>query len=185
MTTLEVPRLYTRYRNEVLPKLKEELGLANIMAVPRLHKIVVSMGVKEGATDIKALDQAAEELSIITGQKPKVCRARKSVAGFKLREGSPIGLMVTLRSHIMFEFLDRLISVAIPRVRDFRGVPASSFDGRGNYSMGVLEQIIFPEIEYDKIPKVQGLNITFVTSASKNEEGKKLLELLGMPFRKK
>ena len=156
-----------------------------MLAIPRVDRIVVSMGVKEGASDIKILDQAAVELAAITGQKPKVCRAKKSISAFKLREGSPIGLKVTLRRARMYEFLDRLINVAMPRIHDFRGIPLKSFDGQGNYSFGIGEQIIFPEVEYDKILKTQGMNITFVTTANTEQEAKRLLELFGVPFRKK
>jgi large subunit ribosomal protein L5 len=154
------------------------------MEIPRLQKIVVNMGVKEGAVDIKILDQAALELGRITGQKPLVRRAKKSIAAFKLREGSPIGLKVTLRRARMYEFLDRLFNVAMPRIRDFRGYSEKSFDGRGNYTLGITEQIVFPEVEFDKIKKVQGMDVTFVTTAKTNEEGKRLLELLGLPFKK-
>jgi large subunit ribosomal protein L5 len=179
------PRLYERYKQEVVPQLRADLGHKNRLAIPRLERIVVSMGVKEGASDIKVLEQAAQDLAFITGQKAKICRAKKSISAFKLRAGAPIGLQVTLRRARMYEFLDRLVSVAMPRIRDFRGIPLKSFDGRGNYSMGIQEQIIFPEVEYDKILKTQGMNITFVTTASNDEEARRLLELLGLPFRKK
>ncbi len=179
------PRLYEKYKKELAPQLKEEFGYTNLLAIPRLDRIVVSMGVKEGASDIKILDQAAVELAAITGQKPKVCRAKKSISAFKLREGSPIGLKVTLRRARMYEFLDRLVNVAMPRIRDFRGIPLKSFDGQGNYSFGIEEQIIFLEVEYDKILKTQGMNITFVTTAKIEDEARRLLELLGVPFRKK
>lgn len=179
------PRLHERYKKDIVPALQKEFGYTNLMAVPRLDRIVVSMGVKEGATDIKILDQAAVELSAITGQKPKVCRAKKSISAFKLRAGSPIGLKVTLRRARMYEFLDRLVNVAMPRIRDFRGIPLKSFDGQGNYSFGIQEQIIFPEVEYDKILKVQGMNITLVTTANTEEEAQRLLDYLGVPFRKK
>lgn len=185
MTTAVAPRLYERYKKEIAPVLKEEFGYTHVLAIPRVDRIVVSMGVKEGASDIKILDQAAVELAAITGQKPKVCRAKKSISAFKLREGSPIGLKVTLRRARMYEFLDRLVNVAMPRIRDFRGIPVKSFDGQGNYSFGIEEQIIFPEVEYDKILKTQGMNITFVTTAKTEQEAKRLLELLGVPFRKK
>lgn len=181
---VDLPRMLVKYREEIIPTMRKEFSYPSVMAIPKLDRIVVSMGVKEGAVDIKALDQASLELGKITGQKPKVCRAKKSIAQFKLREGSPIGLKVTLRHHRMFEFFDRLVTVAIPRIRDFRGISPKSFDGAGNYSMGVTEQIIFPEIEYDKIPKITGMNITFVTSALTDDEAKRLLELFGMPFRK-
>ncbi len=185
MATAVAPRLYEKYKKELAPQLKEEFGYTNLLAIPRLDRIVVSMGVKEGASDIKILDQAAVELAAITGQKPKVCRAKKSISAFKLREGSPIGLKVTLRRARMYEFLDRLVNVAMPRIRDFRGIPLKSFDGQGNYSFGIEEQIIFTEVEYDKILKTQGMNITFVTTAKIEDEARRLLELLGVPFRKK
>lgn len=178
------PRLFKRYRESILPQLMREFGYTNVLAAPKLVRIVVSMGVKEGGSDIKILDGAANDLELISGQKPKICRAKKSVSGFKLREGAPIGLMVTLRRSRMYEFLDRLVSVAMPRIRDFKGVNPKSFDGRGNYSFGLEEQIIFPEIEYDKIPKIQGMNVTFVMNTRKDEEARRLLELLGLPFRK-
>lgn len=178
------PRLFERYKNEIVPQLMEEFGHKNPFAVAKLSRMVLSMGVKEGATDIKILDQAALELAAITSQKPKVCRAKKSISAFKLRAGSPIGLKVTLRRARMYEFLDRLVNVAMPRIRDFRGVPLESFDGHGNYSFGIEEQIIFPEVDYDKILKTQGMNITFVTTAKKEAEAKRLLERLGVPFRK-
>lgn len=184
-TRAQVPaRLYERYKSEIAPKLADEFGYKNRLAVPRLDRIIVSMGVKEGATDIKILDQVSADLGAITGQKPKVCRAKKSVSGFKLREGSPIGLKVTLRRTMMYEFLDRLVNVAMPRIRDFRGILPKSFDGNGNYSFGLEEQIVFPEVEYDKILKVQGMNVTLVTTARNDEESRRLLELLGFPFRK-
>jgi len=173
MTTAVAPRLYEKYKKELAPVLKEEFGYTHLLAIPRVDRIVVSMGVKEGASDIKILDQAAVELAAITGQKAKVCRAKKSISAFKLREGSPIGLKVTLRRARMYEFLDRLVNVV------------KSFDGQGNYSFGIEEQIIFPEVEYDKILKTQGMNITFVTTAKTEQEAKRLLELLGVPFRKK
>ena len=185
MATQVAPRLYEKYKNEIARVLADEFGYKNYLAVPRLDRIVVSMGVKEGATDIKILDQAAVELAAITAQKPKLCRAKKSIAAFKLRAGAPIGLKVTLRKARMYEFLDRLVNVAMPRIRDFRGIPLKSFDGQGNYSFGIEEQTIFPEVEYDKILKTQGMNITLVTTAKKEEEAKRLLELLGVPFWKK
>ncbi len=179
-----VARIYRQYKQEIVPQLMEEFGYKNRLAVPRLNRMVVSMGVKEGAVDIKVLDQCALELAAITGQKPKVCRAKKSISAFKLREGAPIGLKVTLRRERMYEFLDRLVNIAMPRIHDFRGIPLKSFDGQANYSFGIQEQIIFPEVEYDKILKTQGMNITFVTTARKEEEAKRLLELLGVPFKK-
>ncbi|MBI3306727.1 MAG: 50S ribosomal protein L5 [Candidatus Omnitrophica bacterium] len=178
------PKLFERYREEVAPVMMEEFQYKNVMQIPRLQKVVVNMGIKEGAQDIKILDQAALELGRITGQKPLVARAKKSIAAFKLREGSPIGLKVTLRSNRMYEFLDRLFNVAMPRIRDFRGYSEKSFDGRGNYTLGITEQIVFPEVEFDKIKKVQGMDVTFVTSAETDKEGKRLLELLGLPFKK-
>jgi large subunit ribosomal protein L5 len=179
-----VPRLIVRYRNEIVPAMMKEFGYQNMNQVPRLEKIVLNMGVKEGAVDVKILEAVSGDLATITGQKPLVTRARKSISAFKLREGSPIGLKVTLRGPRMYEFLDRLINVAIPRIRDFRGFPASGFDGEGNLNIGLNEQIIFPEVEYDKIKKIQGMNITFVTTTAKKAESKRLMEHLGFPFRK-
>lgn len=184
MPTAVVPRLYEKYKKEILPQLMKEFNYKNLLAAPRLSRIVVSMGVKEGGSDIKILDGAALDLGMITGQKPKVCRAKKSISGFKLREGAPIGLVVTLRRARMYEFMERLIATAMPRIRDFKGISPRSFDGRGNYSFGLDEQILFPEVEFDKITKVQGMNITFVTTARKDHEARRLLELFGMPFRK-
>jgi large subunit ribosomal protein L5 len=178
------PRLYERYRKEVIPALMKELGLKNRMEVPRLQKIVVNMGLGEAVQNAKLIDTAVEELTMLTGQKPVVTRAKKSIASFKLREGATIGCMVTLRKDRMWEFSDRLISLALPRVRDFRGVSPKAFDGRGNYTLGIREQIIFPEINYDRIDKIKGLNVTFVTSAGNDENGRALLRHLGMPFRK-
>ena len=179
-----MPRLLEKYRSEVAPALKEEFHYENVMQVPKLQKVVVNMGVKEGQDDIKIFEQLSLELSRITGQKPLVNRARKSIAGFKLRENSPIGLKVTLRSGRMYEFLDRLFNVAMPRIRDFRGYPDSSFDEHGNYSLGIQEQTIFPEVEFDKVKKVKGMDITFVTTAESKKESRRLLELLGLPFKK-
>jgi large subunit ribosomal protein L5 len=176
-------RLKDYYRKEVVPALMKERGYRNIMEVPRLEKIIVNMGLGEAIHNIKILDSAVEELALITGQKPVVTRARRSIASFKLRAGMAIGCMVTLRRDRMYEFLDRLINVAIPRVRDFRGLNSRSFDGRGNYTLGIREQIIFPEIDYDKVEKVKGMNITIVTTAKTDEEGYLLLKLLGVPFR--
>jgi large subunit ribosomal protein L5 len=178
-------RLQEKYETTIRPKLREELGLKNIMEVPKLEKVVVSMGVKEGVQDIKVIDQAAEELAIITGQKPLVTRAKKDISSFKLRKGNPVGLKVTLRKGRMYDFIDRLFNVAIPRIRDFRGFSDGSFDGSGNFNIGLQEQIVFPEIEYDRIKKTQGMNIAFVTSAKTKEQAHKLLEYLGFPFRKK
>lgn len=179
-----VPRLKQRYLKEIAPVMMKEFGFENPNEVPRMVKVVISMGVKEGAQDIKILEAVRQDLALITGQRALVTRARKSISAFKLREGSPIGLKVTLRGIRMYEFMDRLINVALPRIRDFRGFPDSGFDGHGNMSVGLEEQIIFPEVEYDKVKKIQGMNITFVTSASKKEEARRLLELLGFPFRK-
>lgn len=179
------PRLKEKYRKEVVPALKERFGYRNDMEVPRLEKIVVNMGVGEGAHDPKAIDGAMKDLALITGQKPKLNRAKRSVAGFKLRAGMSVGCKVTLRGDRMYEFLDRLISLAIPRVRDFRGLNPKSFDGRGNFTMGLDEQLVFPEIDYDDIDRVRGMDITIVTTAKTDEEGRALLDALGMPFRGK
>jgi large subunit ribosomal protein L5 len=176
------PRLKQRYADEVRPQLMERFGYSTIMQAPKIEKITLNMGVGEAKQDSKLLDAASEQLATIAGQKPNVRRARKSIANFKLREGMPVGLSVTLRGERSYEFLDRLVSVAIPRIRDFRGLRASSFDGRGNYSMGVREQIIFPEIDYDAIDQVRGLDITITTTATTDEEARVLLELLGLPF---
>jgi large subunit ribosomal protein L5 len=175
-------RLKTRYLEEIRPALMERFGYSSIMQVPRIEKITVNMGVGEAKQDSRMLEAATEQLGTIAGQKPNVRRARKSIAAFKLREGMPVGLAVTLRSERAYEFLDRLMSIAIPRIRDFRGLSRSSFDGRGNYSMGVREQIIFPEIDYDAIDQVRGLDITITTSAPNDEEAEALLEAFGMPF---
>ena len=177
-----VPRLKVRYRTELRPALQDELGLPNRMQVPRLEKIVVNMGVGDAIRDAKLLDAAMTDLSIITGQKPAVRKARKSIAGFKLREGMPIGAIVTLRGDRMWEFLDRLVATALPRIRDFRGLNPESFDGKGNYTLGVTEQLIFPEIDYDRVVKVRGMDITIVTTARDDEEGRALLRALGFPF---
>lgn len=176
------PRLKEKYANEIVPELESELGIENINDVPKLVKIVVNMGVGEAAVDSKLIDAAVEDMRTITGQQPMICRAKKSIATFKLRAGMPIGIKVTLRGDRMYEFLDRLISTAIPRIRDFRGLSATSFDGHGNYSMGVTEQIIFPEIDYDKVDRTRGMDITFVTTAKTNEQGKALLDAFGFPF---
>ena len=180
----EPARLHQFYRNEVMGRLKSDLQLANAMQVPRITKITVNMGVGEAIADRKLIDAAAGDLAKITGQKPKICRARKAIATFKLREGLPIGCMVTLRGARMYEFLDRLISIAMPRIRDFRGVSPRGFDGRGNYSFGVREQIIFPEIEYDSIDQVRGMDITITTTARDNKQGRALLDAFRFPFRK-
>jgi large subunit ribosomal protein L5 len=176
-------RLKSIYRDELVPQLKETLELANVMEVPRVTKITLNMGLGEAVTDKKVIDHAVADLEKITGQKPVVTYARKSIAGFKIREEWPIGVKVTLRNEIMYEFLDRLLSISLPRVRDFRGLNAKSFDGRGNYSMGVKEQIIFPEIDYDKIDALRGLDITLTTSARNDEEGRALLRAFKFPFR--
>ncbi len=180
----QVPRLKQAYRDEVLRQMMERFGYKNSMAVPRLHKIIVNMGVGEAAENIKILDAAADQLAVITGQKPVLRRARKSIANFKIRQGMPIGCSVTLRGDRMFEFFDRLIAVALPRVRDFRGLSTRSFDGRGNYTLGMKDQLVFLEIDYQKIDKIRGMNITMVTTAGTDEECRNLLTLLGMPFRR-
>jgi large subunit ribosomal protein L5 len=180
-----VPRLKEHYEKQVLPELMKRFSFENPMQAPRLRKIVVNMGVGDALANIKMLDAAVVELAQITGQRPSVRRAKKSIANFKLREGQPIGCMVTLRGARMYEFYDRLVNVALPRIRDFRGVPARSFDGQGNYTLGVTEQIIFPEINYDKVEKIRGMDITFVTSARNDEEGQELLRLMNMPFRQR
>jgi large subunit ribosomal protein L5 len=177
--------LKERYQSEVIGELRDRFGLENVMQVPRLEKIVVNTGVGEALDDAKALDGAVEDLSVITGQRPVITRARKSVANFKLREGRPIGVKVTLRGERMWAFLDRLMNVALPRTRDFRGVSTDSFDGRGNYTMGVREQLIFPEIDYDTIDKVRGFEVTIVTTAADDDQGRALLAGLGMPFRRR
>ena len=176
-------RLFNRYRDDVRGRLSEEFGYRNVHQVPQLTKIVVNMGVGEATQNPKLVDNAVEELSLITGQKPVVRRARKSVANFKLRQGQPIGATVTLRGVRMWEFFDRLVNVALPRVRDFKGVSAKAFDGRGNFTLGVREQIIFPEVDYDKVEHISGLNVTMCTTASNDAEGKALLGHLGVPFR--
>jgi large subunit ribosomal protein L5 len=179
------PRLLEHFSRKVVPELMQEFSYANKMQVPKLQKIVVSMCLKEATTDMKAMEKAMDELATITGQRPKMTRAKKSIAAFKLREGMPLGAVTTLRGSRMYEFLDRFTNVALPRVRDFRGVPANGFDGSGNYSLGVKEQIIFPEINYDKVDKIRGMNVTFVTTANDDKEGYSLLEKMGIPFRKK
>ncbi|WP_299179674.1 50S ribosomal protein L5 [uncultured Neptuniibacter sp.] len=177
-------RLKALYNDSVKQQLKDELNCPNVMAVPRLTKITLNMGVGEALGDKKMLENAVADMTAIAGQKPVVCLARKSIAGFKVREGWPIGCKVTLRGERMWEFLDRLVDISIPRIRDFRGLNPKSFDGRGNYSMGVKEQIIFPEIEYDKVDKLRGMDITFTTTAQNNDEGRALLAALNFPFRK-
>ena len=181
---LGTPRLKDYYRDECVPQMMQEFRYKSPMQVPRLKKVVVNIGLGEAIQNIKLLESASVELTAVTGQKPVVTRAKKSIAAFKLREGMPIGCMVTLRRSRMYYFLDKLMNVVLPRVRDFRGVSEKAFDGRGNYTLGIKEQIIFPEIEYDQIDKVRGMNITIVTSAPTDEEGKFLLKLLGMPFRR-
>ncbi|MBR5259621.1 MAG: 50S ribosomal protein L5 [Eggerthellaceae bacterium] len=179
------PRLKEKYQSELVAKLKNDLEIANINDVPRLEKIVVNMGVGAAAGDSKLLDAAMNDMRVITGQQPYITRARKSIAGFKIREGQAIGCKVTLRGDRMWEFLDRLLSVALPRVRDFRGIPATSFDGRGNYTLGITEQLIFPEIDYDKVDRTRGMDITFVTTAKDNDSAYALLKELGFPFKSK
>jgi large subunit ribosomal protein L5 len=176
-------RLKDRYREEVAPALQERFGIQNPMRIPKLEKIVVNMGVGEAATNSRALDGAMEDLAKITGQKAQLRRARKSIAGFKIRDGMPVGARVTLRGERMWEFLDRLVSIALPRVRDFRGISPRSFDGRGNFALGLREQLIFPEISYDSIDATRGMDVAMVTTAETDEEARELLRLLGMPFR--
>jgi large subunit ribosomal protein L5 len=178
-------RFQDKYNSEILPELRKQLGRENYHSLPRLQKIVVNMGVGEATQEKKYLEMAVDAMTQISGQKPMITRARKSIAGFRLREGVPIGCKVTLRRQRMYEFMDRLVSIAIPRVRDFRGVSDNAFDGNGNYSLGLTEQLVFPELNPDKFTRVQGMNIVFVTSASSNEEGRLLLRLLGMPFKTK
>ena len=176
-------RLRERYEKEVAPALKKEFGYRNVMAIPKIEKIVVNMGLGEATQNAKIVDAGADEVARVTGQKPVVTRAKKSIAQFKVRKGMPIGAMVTLRGERMWEFLDRLISVALPRVRDFRGVSPRGFDGRGNYTLGLKDQLLFPEIDYMKVDKARGMNISVVTTATSDQESRKLLQLLGMPFR--
>jgi large subunit ribosomal protein L5 len=176
-------RLRDKYQKEVVPALKKEFGYANTMAIPKIRKVVVNMGLGEATSNAKIIDTAADELSKITGQKATVRRAKKSIAAFKVREGMPVGAMVTLRGERMYEFLDRLMSIALPRVRDFKGISPKGFDGRGNYTLGLRDQIIFPEIDYMKVDKARGMNVSVVTSAKTDEEARKLLQLIGLPFR--
>jgi large subunit ribosomal protein L5 len=183
-STAERPRLRTRYDNEIKAKLQQELGLGNVMQVPRVEKIVVNMGVGRATQQRSLLDGAVTDLTTITGQKPSVRKAKKSIANFKLREGNEIGAKVTLRGDRMWEFYDRLVSLAIPRIRDFRGMPPKQFDGHGNYTFGLTEQLVFPEIDYDRIDTVRGMNITIVTTAETDEHGRALLNALGFPFRR-
>ena len=177
-----MPRLKDRYHKEIVPALMEEFGYRNVMEVPRLQKIVVNIGMGEALQDVKALDAATRDIATITGQKPIITRAKKSIAGFKLREGNPIGAKVTLRGNRMYDFLDRMCNISLPRRRDFRGVSPDSFDGRGNYSLGFREQLVWPEIDYDSIDKIRGMEVTIVTTAETDEEARRLLQLFGMPF---
>lgn len=181
---MSIPRLKTAYLEKVAPALRDQLQLANVMQVPRLEKIVVNMGVGEAVTDRKQLESAMDELALITGQKPRMNRSRRSVAGFKVREGMPVGASVTMRGNRMWEFFDRLLAVSIPRIRDFRGLNPRSFDGRGNYTFGVTEQLIFPEIDFDRVSSVKGMDITICTSATEDAQAKALLDAFGFPFRK-
>ncbi len=176
-------RLKDKYKNEIAPALAKDFDIKNPMAIPRLEKVVINMGIGEAIANAKVLDTAAEELRVITGQKPVITKAKKSIASFKLRQGMNIGTMVTLRGERMYEFLDRLISVALPRVRDFRGISGKAFDGRGNYTLGIREQLIFPEIDFNKVEKTRGMNISIVTTAKNDEQSRALLKGLGMPFR--
>ncbi|MBC7257898.1 MAG: 50S ribosomal protein L5 [Chloroflexi bacterium] len=180
-----MPRLKDKYQQEILPALQQEFGYRNVMEVPRIVKVVVNVGLGEALQNAKALDAASNDIMLITGQKPIVRKARKSIATFKLREGNPIGIKVTLRGNRMYDFLDRLMNIALPRLRDFRGVSPDAFDGRGNYTLGLQEQLIWPEINYDTIDKVRGMEVTIVTTAKTDEEARRLLQLLGMPFRKR
>jgi large subunit ribosomal protein L5 len=182
MTDYE-PRLRNKYKDEIVPQLMKDFGFKNIMQVPKLERIVVNMGLGEAVQNAKLVESAAEELKAITGRKPVITRAKKSIASFKLREGMPIGVMVTLRGEQMYDFLDRLVSLALPRTRDFKGISPKAFDGRGNYTLGIREQIVFPEINYDKIDRIKGMNVTLVTTAETDEQGRALLKSLGMPFR--
>ena len=183
MTTDLAPRLKGRYKSEIAPALKSKFGYKNVMQIPTLTKVVVNMGVGEAARDSKLIEGAIRDLAIITGQRPQVTRSRKSIAQFKLREGMPIGAHVTLRTDRMWEFTDRLLSIALPRIRDFRGLSPKQFDGKGNYTFGLTEQVVFPEIEQDKIDRTRGMDITLVTTAKTDEEGRELLKALGFPFR--
>jgi large subunit ribosomal protein L5 len=182
MVTQTVPRLKERYRSEIVPQLVKDFSYDNVMRAPRVEKVTLNIGLGEAVQNAKALETATSDIEAITGQHPVITRAKKSISNFKLREGMPIGAMVTLRGDRMWEFLDRLLNAALPRIRDFQGVSPNSFDGRGNYSLGLKEQVIFPEIEYDKIDKVRGMQVTIITTARTDEEAKRLLELLGMPF---
>ena len=175
-------RLKDKYVAEIAPAMQEKFGYTNVMAIPKLEKVIINIGLGEAVDNPKALDGAVDDITRISGQKPVITRAKKSIAGFKIREGMPIGVKVTLRGDRMYEFVDRLFNIALPRVRDFHGVSGKSFDGRGNYSLGLTEQLIFPEIDYDKIDKIRGMQVIFTTTAKTDEEGKELLKLLGMPF---
>ena len=178
-----ISRLHQKYRQETVPALTKRFGYGNIMAVPRVSKVTVNIGLGEASQNVKLLDTAAQELGQIAGQKPVITRAKKSIANFKIRKGMPIGCMVTLRGERMYEFLDRLTSVVFPRVRDFKGLPPNSFDGRGNYTLGLRDQLVFPEIDYTRVDKIKGMNVTITTTARTDEEGRELLKLLGVPFR--
>ncbi len=180
---MATPRLKEKYRQEVIPALQKEFNYSNIMQVPSVHKVVINIGMGEALQNAKAMDAAVRDLTDITGQKPVVTKAKRSVAAFKLREGNSIGCMVTLRGDRMFYFLDKLMNVALPRLRDFQGISPDAFDGRGNYTLGIREQLVFPEVDYDKVDKVRGMEITVVTTARTDEEGRRLLKLMGMPFR--
>lgn len=184
MSKMSGTNLKKKYQEKIAPKLAKELGLANVLAAPRMEKIIINVGLSEAMEDKKALETASNNLAVITGQKPKVTKARQSIAGFKLRAGQPIGLMVTLRGQRMYDFFEKLVTVVLPRSRDFQGVSLKNFDGQGNYSLGIPEQIVFPEVDYAKVDKVKGLEITIVTNARTDEKSKRLLELLGMPFEK-
>lgn len=183
LTKVDMSSLLQKYRKEVITLMMKQFSYKNTMGVPKIEKVVINVGMGKATQDVKLLDAAAKEIAVITGQKPVITRAKKSIAGFKLREGMPVGCTVTLRGNRMYEFLDRLMNVALPRIRDFKGVSPKSFDGRGNYTIGIKEQFIFPEIEYDKVVSVHGMDIIIVTTAKTDEEGKNLLSLLGMPFR--
>jgi large subunit ribosomal protein L5 len=176
-------RLHERYKTEVVPALTKRFGYKNTMAVPRVRKVTLNIGLGEASQNIKLLDTAVQELGLITGQKPVITRAKKSISNFKIRKGMPIGCMVTLRGERMFEFLDRLSSIVLPRVRDFKGLPGNSFDGRGNFTLGLKDQLVFPEIDYTRVDKMKGMNVTITTTARSDEEGRELLRLMGMPFR--
>jgi len=181
---MSAPRLREKYQTDVMPALREQFRYGNVMEIPKITKVVVNIGLGEALQDANVLDKAADDISTITGQKPIINRAKRSIANFRLREGNPIGVSATLRGARMYEFLDRLVAAALPRIRDFQGLSPNAFDGRGNYSLGIREQLIFPEIDYDKVDKVRGMQVTIVTTAKNDEEGRRLLELMGMPFRR-